>query len=226
MRFVTTPLLCTQRISLGRPIAQAIQEKVEQAAGLVALFGRAGDEGDPAHAEHHVGSVDIASKLPLRGARLQQRVNGLEQAFATLGEWVAPRCDHRSQSLGHPMFGGQVVDEAIHPGPQCHVGRRRLQQLRNAGAEPRQLVAVGGFDERLTGWEMAVQRADAHACVSSDRLQRHVGTVMREGMDGDLEQPVAVALGIGSQRAGLGDRQGGVLRFSLTNGAASGYPVE
>src|ERR1700688_1003308 len=151
MRFVTTPLLCTKRISLGRPIAQAIQEKVEQAAGLVALFGRAGDERDPADAEHHVGSVDIASQLSLCSARFQQRVNALEQAFATLGEWVAPRCDHRSQSLRHPMFGCQVVDEAIHPRSQCDVGRHRLQQFRNTGAEPCQLVAVRGFDESLTG---------------------------------------------------------------------------
>jgi hypothetical protein len=167
MRFVTTPLLCTQRISLGRPIAQAIQEKVEQAAGLVALFGRAGDERDPADAEHHVGSVDIASQLSLCSARFQQRVNGPEQAFATLGEWVAPRCDHRSQSLRHPMFGGQVVDEAIHPRSQCDVGRHRLQQFRNTGAEPCQLVAVRGFDESLAGWEMPMP-TPASAAIDSN----------------------------------------------------------
>ncbi len=69
---------------------------------------------------------------------------------------------------------------------------------------------------------MAVQRADADTCITGNRLQRHVGAIEREGTHGDLEQPVPIALGIGSQRAGLGGRQVDS-SLTLTSGAASGY---
>ena len=48
------------RIVPRRPIAQAVQEKVEQPASLVALLGRTGSQGDPTDAGHDVGGVDIA----------------------------------------------------------------------------------------------------------------------------------------------------------------------
>jgi hypothetical protein len=69
---------------------------------------------------------------------------------------------------------------------------------------------------------VAVQRADADTCIAGDRLQRRVGAIVREGSQGDLEQPVPIALGIGSQPAGLGGRQG-IPPSTLTNGATSGY---
>ena len=71
-------------------VAKAVKEKVEQPAGLIALFGLSSDQGNAADAEHDVGRIDIASELSPCSARFQQGVNGLEQALASLGEWVAP----------------------------------------------------------------------------------------------------------------------------------------
>ena len=43
-------------------VAQAVEEQVEQPAGLVALFGCPGDEGHSAEAGHDVGGGDIVAE--------------------------------------------------------------------------------------------------------------------------------------------------------------------
>ena len=62
-------------------VAQAVEEQVEQPAGLVALFGCPGDEGHSAEAGHDVGGGDIVAEHGLGRAGFQQRANGLEQAL-------------------------------------------------------------------------------------------------------------------------------------------------
>jgi hypothetical protein len=66
--------------------AQAVQDQVEQPAGLITLLGRSRNQGDAANPEHGVGGVNIASQPSLCSARFQQGADGLEQALATLGE--------------------------------------------------------------------------------------------------------------------------------------------
>jgi hypothetical protein len=45
----------------GQVVAQAVEEQVEQPAGLVALLGCPGDEGYPAEARLPPGSCRVAS---------------------------------------------------------------------------------------------------------------------------------------------------------------------
>ena len=64
-------------------VAKTVHEKVEQPAGLIALFGLSRDQGNAADAEHDVGRIDIASELSLcraafsREAMASSRLSGL-----------------------------------------------------------------------------------------------------------------------------------------------------
>ena len=53
---------------------------------------------------------------------------------------------------------------------------------------------------------MAVEVAYADAGITGDRLQCYVGTVVRKGTHGDFEEPIPIALGVGSKRASLDSR--------------------
>jgi hypothetical protein len=50
-------------------VAQAVEEQVEQPAGLVALFGCSGDEGHSAQAGHDVSGRDVAAESRVGAAR-------------------------------------------------------------------------------------------------------------------------------------------------------------
>ena len=82
-------------------MAQAVDEQVEQSAGLVAPFRLAGDEGHSAQAGYDVGGGDVAAEAGVRGARVQQGADGVGQAFPALRERIASRCDHGAQRVGH-----------------------------------------------------------------------------------------------------------------------------
>jgi hypothetical protein len=64
-------LCCTPAWPVSRPIAQAIQEEVEEPTCLLTLFRRAGCQGDSADADHDVGGIDIAPQRTVVGARFQ-----------------------------------------------------------------------------------------------------------------------------------------------------------
>ena len=141
--------------------------------------------------------------MPGLAPAAQQRGDRGEQPVAALRERVAAGGDHRAQRLGHAALGRHVVDEAVHPGAQRRVRRQVGAAVGDGVAEPGELVAVRRLDQRLAGGEVPVERADADAGVLGDRVERDVGAVLGERAHGDLEQPVAVALGVGAQRPAL-----------------------
>ncbi|GAA3242519.1 hypothetical protein GCM10010468_80250 [Actinocorallia longicatena] len=109
--------------------------------------------------------------------------------------------------------------EQAHPLAQRFFGRTPGQQDGRGVAQPGQLVAVGGLDQGLPGGEVPVEGADADARLLGDRVQGGVA-VAGEGLDGRLQQPVAVALCVGAQ----GARRHDVPLISLVrlqNGASS-----
>jgi hypothetical protein len=71
-------LCCTPASPVRRPIAEPVQEQVEQPTCLLTLFRRAGCQGDPADTDHDIRGIDIAPQRALVGARLQQGSDGLE----------------------------------------------------------------------------------------------------------------------------------------------------
>ena len=54
-------LCCAPASQVRLPIAQAVEEQVEQSAGLLTLVGRTGSQGDPADSDHDVGGIDVTS---------------------------------------------------------------------------------------------------------------------------------------------------------------------
>ncbi len=91
-------------VSAGwRVVAQAVEEQVEQPAGLVTLFGRSGDERHSAKAGHDVGGRDVAAEYCLGGAGFQQRADGIEQALPALRDHAAGQANHAVGAL-HRAF--------------------------------------------------------------------------------------------------------------------------
>jgi len=119
--------------------------------------------------------------------------------------------DGRAERVGHLPLGRQVVGEPVHPAPQRGVRRLLGQDLARAGAQPGQLGMVNRFDQRLTRREVAVQRADAHAGLTRDRLQRHLVAARGERPARRRQQPLPVAVRIRAHRPRRIKRR--ILRF-------------
>jgi hypothetical protein len=86
------------------PVPLAVQEQVEQSAGLIAVFGRSRNQGDPTGAEHDVGRVDVAPQLPLSSASWQGAPAPQGRAQRAAGK----PCGEE----GRPLLGAR---EAIQP---------------------------------------------------------------------------------------------------------------
>jgi hypothetical protein len=97
-----------------------------------------------------------------------------------------------------------------HLGVPAHDGGQGLGRvdgpfdlLRDHG-ELLEALAHQGRHQRLLGGEPPVQRADADPCVCGDVLHLRLGPVLGEKGAGRGEDPLEVALGIGSQWTLLG----------------------
>jgi amino acid efflux transporter len=111
----------------GRPVAQPVHDQIEQPVSLPTLVGRPGCQGHAIHRGNDVKWVDPAAQCAVGGARGQQRTDGRDHARTAVGERIGARSDHHLQRLGHAALGREVVDEAIHPGPQRQIRRGGLE---------------------------------------------------------------------------------------------------
>ena len=93
------------------------------------------------------------------------------------------------------------AERDVHPEP---LGERLaglgvgLEQSIALGAQPSDLLAIDGFEERDPGREVPVQRPGADARVAGDVIEGGVGAVLRDRGAGGIEQALDVALGVGA----------------------------
>ena len=194
----------------GGAVAQAVHEQVKQPArpdraGLAPRRRGTRRTGWPARRRARRPTAACRRRRPPGAASVIAVVS--RSRLCAYG--LPPDAMTARSASAMPRLVRHVVDVAVHPG--AHGLRPAAWPASRSGTAShslRQLVAVRGLDERLAGGEVPVQRADADAGVLGDRVERHVRPVLRERADGDVEQPVAVALRVRAQRPAAGGRHG------------------
>jgi hypothetical protein len=69
-------------------VAQAVNEEIEEATGLLALCRLARGQGHAAQPQEHVVGVDIRPQGPGGDTGVEERGDGRDQAGAALDVWV------------------------------------------------------------------------------------------------------------------------------------------
>jgi hypothetical protein len=131
------------------------------------------------------GVLDEAAKGAVDGA-----AGAFDHAGGTAGDGV-----HGGQDEG---FGGDVVNEDDHPGPEGLERGEGGGEVLAGGGELFDLVVEDGFDEVVAGGEVAVESSGAHFGAAGDVVERSVRAVLGEGFTGDLQDSLAVPLGVDS----------------------------
>ncbi len=82
--------------------------------------------------------------------------------------------------------------------------RQGLEQLRHGFGQLLDFAAVDRFHNRLSGWEMTIQRADADAGAARDFFQAHIQPDFREPRLGGVDQQLSISgtVGAGFARRG------------------------
>src|SRR5580704_5131757 len=101
-------------------------------------------------------------------------------------------------------FGGDVVDEQVHPLVQRLTRWCGLKQLRHGFSQVLDFAPVNRFHDCLSGWEVAIQGTDADASAARDFFQAHVQPDARKARLGGVNQqlPVARTVSAGFARRG------------------------
>ena len=87
--------------------------------------------------------------------------------------------------------------------PHVHaVGRIVGDELLGQAIQPFGLDRDERLDQHVTRGEVPIQRADADAGTAGDLVERGVDAVLLERLVGDLEQSLAIALRVGTERPG------------------------
>ena len=85
-----------------------------------------------------------------------------------------------------------------HPGAQRLRRRQGFDQARRGVGQLLNLAAIDRLDDRVAGREVTVKRADPDTRPPRDLFEARLRPHFRERRLGRLEQPVAVALGVGA----------------------------
>ena len=174
-------------------LAQAVDEDVDETQGGRLPIGFALGVKDADQRSEEVFGRDVGTDRPGRNGAIQQQPRSRRQLCEGIGFQLARPMRDKLKSLDQAFLGCGQANVGVKPAPQRadRVGLER--ELSGKLAEMIDLMTVDGLEQRLARWEMPVQRADADASMSSDRLKACLRASGTEDRGRGIEQALPVA---------------------------------
>jgi NAD(P)-dependent dehydrogenase (short-subunit alcohol dehydrogenase family) len=182
--------------------SRALNENIHETPRFRRPIVCAAPAGDPVDGAQHVHRIDIWPKISARDSAPRQRIGSLLHDAGGLLIYVRGTASHGIQCWGNNSFRSNVVNEHQHPGPERFDRRQLGGELSLCLSQLFYLAYIDSGQQVIARRKVTVERARADLGALSYLIHAGLRASAGENQLGDFENPLTVALRVGSGFAG------------------------